>query len=132
MDTVNSVVDSDVTLMVDHAYADATDGYPAFNSMPGFNAAKVAKVNISALVDAYSTTLNFDETVVEHVKVGVDTASPYTEVVMYVYCTALVTYEVGVKVGTATNFVMFASLSEVTTDDSDSASATLANFGPGG
>lgn len=89
VDTVNSKGESDKTVGVDHAYPDATDGYPIGNSIPGADTSKVAKCLIDALADVYSTALNFDEMADRHVDVGVDTTIAYHEVLMYSYCMSM-------------------------------------------
>lgn len=81
---VNSVGSDDETcwtLSVYVTYADATDNYPALNSMTGSFAAERSWVNyFDWPSDTYSTTENVDCRVIGHVDVGRELAIPYVEV----------------------------------------------------
>lgn len=117
---------------VDRTYSDATDGYPALNTIPGVFATKVARKPLNCLPDAYSTTSNLSKHTDDPVDVGVDTTIPYAERDLDTDDITVKTKLRGTKFGSASKLNIFVRIAPLHSEKSDSASATMAELGPGG
>lgn len=117
---------------VDTTYADATDGYPALNTMSGVLTAKRTRKVIKSIPDAYSTTSDFHKHALDPVKVGLDTTIPYMELDLDMEKMTDETSLSGKKVGSLAKFGILTEVTHLHSDKSLSASTTMAEFGPGG